>query len=185
MEKNFYNIFKTFLKVGTLLLGGGYVILPLLQCELAEKKNWLTDDELCEFYALGQSVPGVIAANVAIFTGYKLAGQKGALAAVAGIVTPAFISIILVAEILQELINLKSVQSIFWGVGIGVILLISLAVKEMWTKSVVDKFTTLIFFLSVILSALFKVSPVYIIVGAAILGIVYNLAYLKNRGEDL
>ena len=71
MEKTLYQIFKTFFKVGTLLLGGGYVILPLLQSELVDKKQWIDDDELCEYYALGQSVPGIIAANTAIFVGYK------------------------------------------------------------------------------------------------------------------
>ena len=67
MEKTFWNIYKTFFKVGTLLLGGGYVILPLLQSELIEKRNWIDNEELCEFYALSQSIPGLIAANVSIF----------------------------------------------------------------------------------------------------------------------
>lgn len=98
MEKTFWNIYKTFFKVGTLLLGGGYVILPLLQYELVEKRAWIDSNELCEYYALGQSVPGIIAANMSIFTGYKLCGQKGAFAAAAGIVTPAFIAIILIAK---------------------------------------------------------------------------------------
>ena len=134
MEKTFWNIYKTFFKVGTLLLGGGYVILPLLQSELVDKKGWATHDELCEFYALGQSLPGIIAANMSIFVGYKLLRQKGAFAAASGIITPAFLTIILIAKILEELINLKFIQSIFWGVGIGVVILILLAVKEMWNK---------------------------------------------------
>ena len=66
MEKTLYQIFKTFFKVGTLLLGGGYVILPLLQSELIEKRQWIDDDELCEYYALSQSIPGLIAANLSI-----------------------------------------------------------------------------------------------------------------------
>ena len=79
MEKTLYQIFKTFFKVGTLLLGGGYVILPLLQAELVDKKKWITDDELCEFYALGQSIPGIIAANISLFVGYKLRRTMGQL----------------------------------------------------------------------------------------------------------
>ena len=135
MEKTLYQIFKTFFKVGTLLLGGGYVILPLLQSELVDKKNWINDDELCEYYALSQSVPGIIAANTAIFVGYKLRRTAGAFAATLGIVMPAFISIIIVARLLEEIIKLKFIQSIFWGVGIGVLILIFLAVKEMWRKA--------------------------------------------------
>ena len=87
MEKTFWNIYKTFFKVGTLLLGGGYVILPLLQSELVDKKGWSNQDELCEYYALGQSLPGIIAANMSMFVGYKLLGQKGAFAAAAGIIS--------------------------------------------------------------------------------------------------
>ena len=147
MEKTLYQIFKTFFKVGTLLLGGGYVILPLLQAELVEKRNWIDDDELCEYYALGQSVPGIIAANTAIFVGYKLKKTAGAFAATVGITLPAFIAIIIIAKVIQEIIQLKFIQSIFWGVGIGVVILIFLAIKEMWKKSIVDKFTCWIFFL--------------------------------------
>ena len=68
MEKTLYNIYKTFFKVGTLLLGGGYVILPLLQSELVDKRDWIDNDELCEYTALSQSIPGLIAANLSIFT---------------------------------------------------------------------------------------------------------------------
>ena len=121
MEKNCYTIFKTFFKVGTLLLGGGYVILPLLTSELVEKKNWITSDELCEFYAIGASLPGIIAANTAMFTGRKLLGTKGAVAATVGMVLPAFLAIVLLATILSEIINLPTTQHIFWGGGIGVI----------------------------------------------------------------
>ena len=130
MDKNFYGIFKTFFKVGTLLLGGGYVILPLLTSELVDKKKWITSEELCEFYALGASLPGIIAANTAIFTGRKLLGTKGAIAATVGMVLPAFLAIVLFASILSELITKPSIQHIFWGIGIGVIVLLFLAVKE-------------------------------------------------------
>ena len=115
MEKSFYSIFKTFFKVGTLLLGGGYVILPLLTSELVDKKKWITSDELCEYYALGASLPGIIAANTAIFTGRKLLGTKGAIAAIAGIITPAFLAIVLLASILSEIVENPTVQHIFLG----------------------------------------------------------------------
>ncbi|MBQ8167896.1 chromate transporter [bacterium] len=183
MDKSFYTIFKTFFKVGTMLLGGGYVILPLLQSELVDKKAWLKSDELTEFYALGQSVPGIIAANMSIFTGYKLRGQLGALAAVLGIITPAFLAIILLASMLQTLVGLPIIQSIFWGVGIGVIMLLYLATKEMWSKSIVDKFTCTIFLAAFILSACLKVAPAIIIILSILAGIIYRKKTLKN--EDL
>ncbi len=185
MDKSFYTIFKTFFKVGTLLLGGGYVILPLLQSELVDKKGWIDSDGLCEYYALGQSVPGIIAANMSIFVGYKLRGQIGALAAVLGIVSPAFLTIVLLASILEEIVHLSFIQSIFWGVGIGVIMLLYLATKEMWNKSIIDKFTCIIFFASFILSACFKVSPALIIILSIIAGIIYRKKHQDSVGEKI
>ena len=174
MEKSFYSIFKTFFKVGTLLLGGGYVILPLLTSELVDKKKWITSDELCEYYALGASLPGIIAANTAIFTGRKLLGTKGAVAATIGMVLPAFLAIVLLAAILSEIIHRPSVQHIFWGVGIGVITLLFLAVKEMWKKSVNDKFSVAIYLGCLILALSKKVSLAIIIIGALIFGILWQ-----------
>lgn len=183
MEKTLYQIFKTFFKVGTLLLGGGYVILPLLQSELVDKKQWIDDDELCEYYALGQSIPGIIAANVSIFVGYKLRRTAGALAAITGIVMPAFIAIVILAKIMQEIINLKFVQSIFWGVGIGVLILIFLAVKEIWKKSVTDKFTCWIFFITFVLSACFKAPPAALIILAIFIGLWLEFAKKIEFGD--
>lgn len=174
MDKTFYSIFKTFFKVGTLLLGGGYVILPLLTSELVDKKKWITSDELCEYYALGASLPGIIAANTAIFTGRKLLGTKGAVAATIGMVLPAFLAIVLLAAILSEIIHRPSVQHIFWGVGIGVITLLFLAVKEMWKKSVNDKFSVAIYLGCLILALSKKVSLAIIIIGALIFGILWQ-----------
>ena len=174
MEKNCYTIFKTFFKVGTLLLGGGYVILPLLTSELVEKKNWITSDELCEFYAIGASLPGIIAANTAIFTGRKLLGPKGAVAATVGMVLPAFLAIVLLATILSEIINLPITQHIFWGVGIGVIVLLFLAVKEMWKKSVNDKFSLTVYIVCTILALTRKVPLALIIIGALVCGITWQ-----------
>ena len=188
MEKSFWSIFKTFFKVGTLLLGGGYVILPLLTRELVEKKHWITSDELCEFYALGASLPGIIAANTAIFTGRKLLGRKGAIAATIGIVLPSFLAIVLLASILSEIVDKPSVQHIFWGVGIGVITLLFLAVKEMWTKCVVDKFSICVYSVCLIL-AFTRVIPLSLIVILALVsGIIFqrieDKKNLKNNKGD-
>ena len=174
MEKNVYSIFKTFFKVGTLLLGGGYVILPLLTSELVDKKHWISSEELCEYYALGASLPGIIAANVAIFTGKKLLGLKGAIAVTVGMILPAFLAIVLLASILSELVTKPSIQNIFWGVGIGVITLLFMAVKEMWSASVKDKFSLIVYLVCVVLALTSKVPLALIIIMALISGIIFQ-----------
>ncbi len=185
MEKTLYNIYKTFFKVGTLLLGGGYVILPLLQSELVDKRDWIDNDELCEYTALSQSIPGLIAANLSIFVGYKLKGTMGALAAISGMITPAFLCIVILAKVLEEIIKLQFVQGIFWGVGIGVLILIYLAIKEIWNKSVIDKFTFGVFFVVFLFSVLLKVSPAILIIAAIFLGVIrqFRISRSGSGGE--
>ncbi len=182
MDKSLYNIFKVFFKVGFLLLGGGYVILPLLQSELCEKKGWITEEELCDYYALSQSIPGLIAANVAIFIGYKLQKLRGAFVAIIAMILPAFVSIIILAQILAEVMKFKFIESIFWGVGVGVLMLLYLAVKEMWRKSVVNKTTGCIFLASFILSVITKIPPAVIII-TAIIGAVIAAKTVKDKKE--
>lgn len=173
MNKNLYTIFITFFKIGTMLLGGGYVILPLLQSEFVDKKKWLTSEELVEYYSVSTSLPGVIAVNTAVFTGNKLSGFWGAVAAIFGIITPAFLAIILFASLLKEIVDKPSIQHIFWGVGIAVITLLYLAVKEMWTKSVNDIFSAAIYVGCFALALWGKIPLSIIIIGSVICGILY------------
>lgn len=186
MDKSFYNIFKTFFKVGTMLLGGGYVILPLLESELVDKKEWLKLNELYEYFALSQSLPGIIAANVSVFTGYKIKGQIGAFAAITGVIMPAFIAIILIASVFEQVAHYGIVQDIFNGIAIGVIVLLFMSVKEMWKKCVVDQFSGIIFLTAFILSAGFKLSPAIIIISAIIIGALFARKHrLKMLAENL
>lgn len=175
------DIYIRFFRIGTLLLGGGYVILPLLQSEIAEKYECITDDEICEYYALSQSLPGVIAINTAVFVGYKLARTKGALAAITGMVTPAFLSIILLANLLTQIVHISFVQNLFTGVGIGVLALLFQAVNEMWKKSIVDKGAFIIFLASFSALIVFKVFPIYIVISGIILGII--IGFFKSKKE--
>ncbi|MBR1425806.1 chromate transporter [bacterium] len=184
MDKSFYAIFKSFFKIGTLLLGGGYVILPLLTSELAEKKHWLTSEELYEFYALSTTLPGVIAINTAIFTGRRLLGRSGAIAALAGIITPSFLAIVLIATALGKIAGYISIKNLFWGVGIGVITLLFLAIKEMWTKCVNDKFSSIIYGVCLILALSGKISPAWIVIIAVICGIIYQQINNQKGGNN-
>ena len=103
MKISLFKMFLVFLKIGALLLGGGYVIVPLLNSELVEKNNWITKEDVVDFYAMGQCVPGIIAVNTTLFIGYKLRGKTGALTAFFGLILPPFLAIIFLASILLKL----------------------------------------------------------------------------------
>jgi len=153
-----------------MLLGGGYVILPLLQAEIKE----LSEDEICEYYALSQSLPGVIAINTSVFVGYKLAGMKGAITAITGIIMPAFLAIILLANLLSQIVNLPLVESIFAGIGIGVLALLFQAAREMWGKSIVSKEAFLIFLFAFV-ALMLGAKPALIV----IIGIIFAIWRVK------
>ena len=179
MKISLKDLYWEFFLLGVQLLGGGYVIVPLMQKNLIEKRNWITQEELTDFYALSQTIPGIIAANISTFVGYKLRGKTGAFLALTGIITSPIISILLIASIIDFLLKISYIQSIFWGVGIAVIILIYLTIKEMWKHSLVDIPSYILFFIAFVLSFIFKISPVYIV----ILGIIYGITIQKMRGE--
>ena len=172
-------MFIAFLKIGCLLLGGGYVIVPLLKNELVEKRNWISENYIIDFYALGQCTPGIIAVNTTLFIGYKLRGKTGAVIAFLGLILPPFLAIILLASILISLSENIIVNDVFWGVNIAIIILLILTVKEVWANSIVDKFTFFLFVLILTLSIL-KVSPVKSIILSGILGILYKKIVSKK-----
>ncbi len=183
MEKvTLTELYKQFFMLGVQLLGGGYVIVPLMKKAFIEDRNWLTEDELVNFYALGQCIPGIIAANVSAFTGYKLRGKRGAAVALAGIITSPIICILTIAAVLDKLLQLSFIQSVFWAVNIAVVILLYLSVKEVWGKSMKDLFSWVIFIATIIASLIFKVSPAIIIVCSLVFGVIYKVIE-KKRSE--
>lgn len=171
MEKiNSINIFKAFFKIGLILLGGGYVIVPIMEDILIEKRKWITHDELINFYSIAQSLPGIIAINTSILVANKLYSIKGAIVAVFALCLSPVVSIMIIAKCINYIINIPFVESIFWGVNIAVIVLIILAIKEMWQVSMKSSFCYIWFFIILILSIL-KINPAYLILGSIIFGV--------------
>ena len=179
MKISLKDIYTAFFLLGVQLLGGGYVLVPLMTKSLIEKRKWITKEELTDFYALSQSLPGIIAANISCFTGYKLRGKFGALFALLGIIISPIISILLIAEIIDKLLKISFIQSIFWGVGIAVIILVYLTIKEMWKFSLVDFVSWIIFLSAFSLSFFFKFSPVWIIIFCVIFGV--SAKFIQER----
>ncbi len=132
-------LFITFSKSGCLPFGGGYAMIPLLQAELANKKKWVTDEELMDYYCIGQSTPGIISVNVATFIGYKKGRTTGAVVATAGIIAPSLVIIMSLAHILNLYMDNPYVSHAFAGIRIVVVALIAEAVLGLWKKAITNK----------------------------------------------
>lgn len=170
-------MFLTFAKVGVMTFGGGYAMLPILQREVVDNKGWATEEELMDYFAIGQCTPGVIAVNTATFIGQKYKGFAGAIAATLGVVFPSLVIISLLAGVIEAFSHIIWVQHAFGGIRVCVCVLIANAVVKLYKKAVVDLPTLLIFLAVAIGSTLLDVSPVVFVVVAALAGIL-----LKAKG---
>lgn len=176
---SFLKLFWIFFKIGFVLFGGGYAILPFLQAEMVEKEKICTMQEITDYYALSQCFPGLVAGNVSMFAGYKARGTLGALAAVFGVCLPAFLSIVAIFAFLTIVTQYPLVQNIFHVLDIAVCILILLTILELWSFSVFDKFTKFIF-LAALTAAILKVSPFLIVISAGLLGLFRHLVFPKE-----
>ena len=171
------DLFVTFARIGVCTFGGGYAMLPILQRELVENKKWSTEDELADYYAVGQCTPGIIAVNTATFIGQKTKGISGGIIATLGLVFPSLVIISLLAGVITTFSHLAWVNHAFGGIRVCVCVLIINAVVKLYKKAVID-IPTFIIFLAVWMGSFFlPVSPVIFVLIAAVLGIV-----LKNVG---
>ena len=168
---NLFKFFMIFVKIGAILLGGGYVILPIMNSEFAEKRHLLTKEEILDYFALSQSLPGIVAANMSIFLGYRFYGKKGALLGVLGVIFVPFWSIIVLASVLGTLTGNTIVQSAFWGIGIAVVALILLTIREIWQTSDRNLFFYIIFTGTLVALIYFKISPVQAILIFSFIGV--------------
>lgn len=179
--KDIFELFLAFARIGVLTFGGGYAMLPMLQREVVEKNGWATEEELMDYYAVGQCVPGVIAVNTAVFVGTKIKGLAGAISASIGVITPSIAIIVAVAALIQNFSDLAIVQNAFAGIRVGVCVLIFSAVVKLFKKAVFDKFTYVIFGAFFALSIFTDISPVLFVIISALAGIIF---FILKGGKD-
>ncbi len=129
--KIYWQMFWSFLKIGAFTLGGGYAMIPLIQREVVEKKRWIDEEEFLNMLALAQSAPGVMAANAAIFIGYKMRGWKGIIATLLGSILPSFVIILLIAAVFTRYRELPQIEAIFKGIRPAVVALIAAPLYKM------------------------------------------------------
>ena len=178
--KKLWELFYAFAIVGVTTFGGGYAMLPALQREVVEKRHWATEEELMDWYAIGQCTPGVIAVNTATFAGQKQAGVWGGIAATLGVVFPSLVIITVIAAFIQGFADIPAVQHALAGIRACVCVLILNAVVKLWKKSVIDWKALVIFVLVFLGSVFFRFSPVLYVILAALAGILLKL--LEVRG---
>lgn len=173
-----WELYTTFVKIGLMTFGGGYAMLPILEREVVDKKKWATSEEILDYYAIGQSTPGIIAINTATFCGYKLAKNMGGVVASLGFITPSIIIITIISSFLKNFSHIAAIGHAFAGIRIGVCALVLYSVIKMLKKNAntVGKF--FVFFLTFLAIAVFKISPVIIVIGVGLLGII--LGRIRN-----
>ena len=166
----YLDLFLTFARVGACTFGGGYAMLPILQREVVEKKGWATEEELADYFAIGQCTPGVIAVNTATFIGYKYTGVLGGVLTTLGVVAPSVLIITLIAAFLTSFADIHVVGHALAGVSACVVAMIASSVIKLGKSSLKDAVTVGIFLVVLLLSLWLKLSPVALVVGAGVAG---------------
>ena len=179
--QHLHTIFLSFFKIGLFTFGGGYAMLPLIERELIDKRRWIEQKEFLDLLTLAQSVPGPIAVNTAVFVGYKVRGLGGAIAALLGAVLPSFVIILAIALFFADVRQNPVVDAAFKGMRPAVVALIigpviSLARGMHWAMFIVIAAAAL---------AIWGLnwSPIWVLAGAALLGIAWELFIVKKRGK--
>lgn len=180
MLKILWELFITFAKVGVMTFGGGMAMLPMLQREVVEKKGWATEEEMTDYYAIGQCTPGIIAVNTATFIGNKRSGVPGGIAATLGVVFPSLVILTLLAGVIGYYSELSWVKNAFAGIRVCVCVLIFNAVWKLKKKSVIDGWTLGIFLLVLAGSLLLDCSPVVFVFAAALCGLAVRTFFGKD-----
>ena len=187
-----FDLFWTFAKIGVCTFGGGYAMLPALQREVVEKRAWATEEELTDYFAIGQCTPGIIAVNTATFVGQKQKGTAGGVIATLGLVFPSIVIIMVIAAFLQNFAHLPAVVHAFNGVRACVCALILSSVLKLRRTTIVDRATLVIFLAALALAVTgvfvtppdtaagvvlgFFTSPIVLVVAAGVAGLCVRAA---------
>ena len=173
--REYLKLFWAFVKVGGLTFGGGYAMLPILQRDIVEHYGWATDEEVMDYYAMAQCLPGIIMVNTSTFIGRHRKGTLGGLVAGFASALPSLVIITVIAMCLNAFAEYAVVKNAFAGIRVCVVVLIINAVVKLWKSAIVDWLSFLFIFAPVCALSLFtRVSPVILVVAAAVLGVAFS-----------
>lgn len=172
--KHYLDLFLVFFKIGAFTLGGGYAMVPLIEKEVVDNKNWLDKQEFIDSLALAQSSPGPIAVNTAVFVGYKSHGILGALCTTLGAILPSFLIILVIAMFFRNIKDNIYVEKAFKAIRPAIVALIAAPIYNMSKSVGINKKTIFIPILVAILISFAGITPIFFIIAAAVGGIIYG-----------
>ncbi len=174
-------LFGVFFRIGAFTFGGGYAMIPLLQREVAQKRAWITDDDMLEIIAIAESTPGPIAINAATFIGLRKGGVLGSFVATLGMVIPSFAVILLLSYVIKEVEHIKPVQYAFEGIRVGVLALVFKAMLNMYKQCPKNLFSYIVAAAAFVLVAFVGVKVLPVIILSASAGLIYGIIKNKNN----
>ncbi len=177
--KELWELYMVFFRIGGLTFGGGLTMLPMLKYELVEKKQWVKEDNLLDYYAIGQCTPGIIAVNVATFVGYKRKGILGGISSTLGMISPSLIIVSILAIFLQQFMDNKIIGHALMGIKAVVCALMINTVITLAKKSFINAICIFIAFIVFGLAVFTPVPTILLVVAAGIAGIIIK----KLEGE--
>ena len=179
--KQFLELYFAFVKIGAFTFGGGLAMMPIMQRELIEKRGWITEEELIDYFAIGQSTPGIIAVNVATFVGYKKLGWLGGIIGTIGVVTPSWVIIMLLAGAISSVDKYPLAQKALKGINVAVAALLTSVIVKFSKKTIKNIWNALFMLLAFALIYFFKVQSVWIILTSLIIGCLLTLYKQKKQ----
>jgi chromate transporter len=177
----YWDSFKTFFKIGIFTLGGGYAMIPLIEEEVVNRKQWVSKDEMLDLIAIAQSCPGVFAINIATFVGYKLNKTRGAIATTIGTALPSFLIILAIAMFFSQFKDNPVVAAMFRGIRPAVVALIAVPTFNLGKRAKLNMWTIWIPVVSALLIWWMGVSPIWIIIAAGLAGYLYGKFFASDN----
>ena len=172
--KLLWDLYLTWFKMGLFTFGGGYAMLPMIQKEVIDKHHWATEEEIMNYYAIGQCTPGIIAVNTATFVGYYLKGVVGGVIATLGVISPSVIIITVIAALISNFMEIEMVKHALLGINVAVCALMIKSISGLWKKSIQNIGSFTVFAIALLLSVLTDISTVYLVILSGILGVVLS-----------
>ena len=179
--RQFLELYFAFAKIGLFTFGGGLAMMPIMQRELIEKRGWVTEEELIDYFAIGQSTPGIIAVNVSTFVGYKRLGWFGGIIGTLGVVTPSWVIIMLLAGAISSVDKYPMAQKALHGINVAVAALLTSVIVKFSKKTIKNIWNALFMLLAFALIYFFKVQSVWIIIASLVIGSLLTLYRQKKQ----